>query len=651
MTAHLKRKQPHGGWEPRATAAAVAPAAVTRRATRHSSNPPLPVPTDPEPRRRQRRPDANGERTETSRTPRSPQGKENIPIHSEQPRQQQQQPQQLKPTRSTRLRPNLEAAPRPASTNINRLKSVTIPTTAVPTAPPMPSPTSMGAERPLPEWSLPSRTAGAAVPRGRPGRRAAGDPVVAPQQSVSLGRHKPIIMATSVTQPSHQLPDGAAANGGAPDQAPKGRGSARGVADRNIDKVVLGDICFRTWYPSYYSKEVLGDITGNSTVKGGKDGRSSGSSSNGTAPQQANDDTNGAKTANGRRDRDNPPMLDRLYVCPCCFKYSKELVTWWEHVRMCERRAFVPGEKIYVHPKGKRTVLVPAGPAPKQGRGGKRGSAGQKMVEEVVQDEGEWSIWKVDGETDVLFCQNLSLFAKLFLDNKSVFFDVTDFHYFLLVYTPPAPPADPHAEPAEIVQPRSQIVGFFSKEKMSWDNNNLACILIFPPWQRKGLGALLMGVSYEISRREGLLGGPEKPISDLGKRGYKRFWAGEIARWILSLDLPDGPSGGGETVVDVAECSRATWIAPEDCLLVLREMGVAEDAGKGPPRAAPEPKAAGEENGGAAEPVAEVQRVRISQQAVRSWVAANKISLEKPCDPNGFVEGYGMKTPVTEEVV
>lgn len=55
-----------------------------------------------------------------------------------------------------------------------------------------------------------------------------------------------------------------------------------------------------------------------------------------------------------------------------------------------------------------------------------------------------------------------------------------------------------------------QVVGFFSKEKMSWDNNNVACILVFPPWQKRGLGQLLMGVSYELSRREGRLGGPEK---------------------------------------------------------------------------------------------------------------------------------------------
>ncbi len=55
-----------------------------------------------------------------------------------------------------------------------------------------------------------------------------------------------------------------------------------------------------------------------------------------------------------------------------------------------------------------------------------------------------------------------------------------------------------------------QVVGFFSKEKLSWDNNNLACIVIFPPWQRKGLGKILMTVSYELSRAEGRMGGPER---------------------------------------------------------------------------------------------------------------------------------------------
>lgn len=57
---------------------------------------------------------------------------------------------------------------------------------------------------------------------------------------------------------------------------------------------------------------------------------------------------------------------------------------------------------------------------------------------------------------------------------------------------------------------QEQVVGFFSKEKMSWDSNNVACILVFPPFQRRGVGQTLMGVSYELSKQEGRLGGPEK---------------------------------------------------------------------------------------------------------------------------------------------
>lgn len=46
-----------------------------------------------------------------------------------------------------------------------------------------------------------------------------------------------------------------------------------------------------------------------------------------------------------------------------------------------------------------------------------------------------------------------------------------------------------------------------------------------------------MGVSYEIFKWEGVLGGFEKFISELGKKGYKRFWGNEIVMWFLSILL------------------------------------------------------------------------------------------------------------------
>lgn len=116
------------------------------------------------------------------------------------------------------------------------------------------------------------------------------------------------------------------------------------------------------------------------------------------------------------------------------------------------------------------------------------------------------------------------------------------------------------------------------------------------------------------------MGGPEKPISDLGKKGYKRFWGAEIARWLLEVKETDRKKGRG--MVDVERISRETWIAPEDVLMILRDMGVVEKAGHGK---------------------GTVERVRIDKVLVRGWVEREKLGLERVVDVNGFLEEYGYR--------
>jgi hypothetical protein len=144
---------------------------------------------------------------------------------------------------------------------------------------------------------------------------------------------------------------------------------------------------------------------------------------------------------------------------------------------------------------------------------------------------------------------------------------------------------------------------------MSWDNNNLACILIFPPWQRRGFGKILMGISYELSKRDGRIGGPEKPLSELGRKGYTRFWEATIARFILGLQ--------GTYSLTVGEIAKNCWVLPEDVIVSLKDMGLLEDR-----------------------PDMSDGSVIVSRSKVREWVSANRVDLNPSVTEDGFVDEW-----------
>ena len=89
---------------------------------------------------------------------------------------------------------------------------------------------------------------------------------------------------------------------------------------------------------------------------------------------------------------------------------------------------------------------------------------------------------KVEMVTDAPLAtpRSLCLLAKCFLDTKTLYYDVEPFLFYVMTV------ADSEG---------CHSVGYFSKEKNSFLNYNVSCIMTLPPYQRQGYGRLLIDFS------------------------------------------------------------------------------------------------------------------------------------------------------------
>jgi histone acetyltransferase HTATIP len=209
-----------------------------------------------------------------------------------------------------------------------------------------------------------------------------------------------------------------------------------------------------------------------------------------------------------------PPELsfvDAVYICEFCLSFFDSKVRLVRHREKC----------TLFHPPGNE-----------------------------IYRKDDISFFEIDSNKQRTYARNLCLLSKLFLDHKTLYYDVNPFLFYILTQN------DEHGH---------HLVGYFSKEKESADNYNVACILTLPNHQRKGYGRVLISFSYELSKKEGKLGSPEKPLSDLGLLSYRTFWSEILLDYFYSTM---------ESEVSIEDLCTFTCMTNEDILHTLQHLDV-----------------------------------------------------------------------------
>merc|ERR1712106_386155 len=203
--------------------------------------------------------------------------------------------------------------------------------------------------------------------------------------------------------------------------------------------------------------------------------------------------------------------LPKLFLCEFCLKYMKSRPILDRHISKCPWR----------HPPGV----------------------------EIYRKDG-MSVFEVDGNTNKIYCQNLCLLVKLFLDHKTLYYDVEPFLFYVLTQN------DGQG---------SHLVGYFSKEKHCLQKYNVSCIMTMPHCQRKGYGRMLIDFSYLLSKVEKQPGTPEKPLSDLGRVSYHSYWKSVVLEYLAKIR--------GHGHVTIQQLSSDTALHPHDVALAFMLLG------------------------------------------------------------------------------
>jgi len=219
-----------------------------------------------------------------------------------------------------------------------------------------------------------------------------------------------------------------------------------------------------------------------------------------------------------------------------------DMMTWYysplpEEYRYCEKLYFCEWDLRFFRNKKSLLRHLAKFPATQQHPPG----------DEIYRNEGI-SVFEVDGHGEnKMFCQNLSFLAKLFLDHKTLYYDVDPFLFYIICKT------DDRG---------CHIAGYYSKEKHSQDDYNLACILTLPCYQKQGIGKFMIAFSYALSKREAKPGTPERPLSDMGYIAYSSYWKNHLLDILVDRE--------GE--ISIKELSDMTMFKTDDIVITLQRL-------------------------------------------------------------------------------
>ncbi|KAL6120856.1 mys-1 [Nucleospora cyclopteri] len=142
--------------------------------------------------------------------------------------------------------------------------------------------------------------------------------------------------------------------------------------------------------------------------------------------------------------------------------------------------------------------------------------------------------------------QALSILGDALILKKTSYFDVENFDFYIVF--------------------DQEVKGYYSKYQ--GNDNSLSCLSVFPPFQKEGLGSLLIDLSQAfcnntrindtevLNNKLYVSNSPERPLSTQGAFCYRKYWKYKVI--------------GGETINKIAQNEN---LAIEDVVIGLEKNG------------------------------------------------------------------------------